>query len=622
VGDGSVQGAASLLFAAALSAGGYLQAPPNAAYQLGTGDFTVEAWVCTAAPGGSGTLVGRKGTAGGPGNGGFLLVLGPDGTLKLATDNGFGYFQVVTAATAAGDGTWHFVAGVRQGASLTIYVDGIAQPGTSSGNGVPPLNVSNSQPLTLGTVAQTQEPYRYLTGQLDAVALWTGARSPATIAADMNTRFTGREAGLAGFWGFDFRDGRDTSPTAGDAAVTGNVTFLPPGAPIGEAITQAPVVTLVADDGQQVTATWTPVQQPMVTGYQLRLFDETGQPVSSAQGPGTQNSVPAPPAGSYSVQAQALGAGLTGPWSAAVPVVTAAPGDLSVAVTDTGIFASWNAASGAAGYRLALLAGGTAVETSDGTTTSGQVAIPADHTPAYTVAVRGQVGSPPVSTGPWSPAVPVLLAAPRLISVSYDGQNVEASWTALSPAPSGGYLAAVFSGAATVASAPGADSTAAIPATLAPGTAYVVQVRALEGQCQGPWSAPAPVLTTAPSGLVGGAIGGRVAARWQAASGATGYEAALSANATWGAPQPTETPAITFGGSIAAGTSYLVRARIVTGISSGPWADPVPGPFLRSGTVRYDGIGRMTSIEFPGVATTTYAYDAAGNITEVTVVPV
>ncbi len=606
-------------FAALTASQGYLQAPSSAAYQLGTGDFTLEAWVRGTSPGGSGTLIARKSSQGGPGNGGFLLVLRPDGTLKLATDDGTGFFQVVTSATTAADGSWHFVAAVRQGTGLSVLVDGQPVAGQTSGTRPPPLNVNSGEPLTIATTLQTQEQYRFWTGQLDAVALWSGARSPATIAADMNTRFTGLEAGLLGFWGFDFRDGRDTSPTRGDAAVTGNVTFVPPGAPIGQAITVAPAITSVADDGQNVAAAWSPVQQPLVTGYRMTLFTENGQPVSSADGPGTSGSVPAPSPGSYYVQARALGTGIEGPWSTAVVVVTAVPAGLAVAVTDTTITASWSAAPPASGYRLALLAGGSSVETSDGSTTTGQLPVPADHAPAYTVSVRGQIGSPPVSTGPWSPAVPVLLAAPELVSVGYDGAAVQVQWNALSPPPPAGYTAAVFAGQNQVASAPAAGTSAQITVTLDPATAYVVRVQALASSSSGPWSAPVPVLTAIPSGLTGGAIGGQVAARWQAAAGQVSYEAAVQTSGTWGAPQPAATPAITFPGAIAAGAIYAVRARIVAGISSGPWSAAVPGPFLRSGTAAYDGIGRLTSIDFPGVATTTYAYDAAGNITEAAV---
>jgi Concanavalin A-like lectin/glucanases superfamily len=112
-------------YAAVLAGNAYLEAPPIGVYQLGRGDFTIEAWIRTASAGGSGTVIARKGSPGGPNDGGFLLVVRPDGTIKLATDNGFAYFEGITVATAVNDARWHHVAAVRHGASIQVYLDGL-----------------------------------------------------------------------------------------------------------------------------------------------------------------------------------------------------------------------------------------------------------------------------------------------------------------------------------------------------------------------------------------------------------------------------------------------------------------------------------------------------------------
>jgi hypothetical protein len=72
----------------------------------------------------SGTVISRKATEGGAGNGGFLLVIKPGGLIKLATDNGFGFYEINTVATHISDGNWHFLTGVRQNSQLSVYVDG------------------------------------------------------------------------------------------------------------------------------------------------------------------------------------------------------------------------------------------------------------------------------------------------------------------------------------------------------------------------------------------------------------------------------------------------------------------------------------------------------------------
>lgn len=605
-------------FAAVTTSRAYFQAPSNAAYQFGTRDFTVEAWIRTAAPGGSGTIMSRKGAAGGSNKGGFLFVLRPDGTLKLATDDGFGFFEFDSEPTAANDGNWHFVAGVRQGATLSVLVDGRPVTGQNRGAGKPPLNIDNSQPLTLAGTLQTEEPYPFFSGWLDGVALWSGARSPAMVAADMGVRFTGREAGLSGFWGFDFRDGRDTSLVLGDAVENGSIGYLPPGAPIGSAITVAPTLTRVADDGHTVTAAWTVVQQPLVTGYRMTLFDAAGQPVDSWEGTGTQGSLAAPQQpGAYTIRAQAMGLTTAGPLSDPLPVVTEAPANLMVIVSDTAIDATWTALAPATGYRLELTVNGTVVETGDFANPAGTLPIPADRGLDYRVVVGGQAGPNGISTGPWSPPVPAMPAAPTITELTFDGHQARLTWTAPTPSPRTGFVAALFADGSQLAMTQTSDLTATLGVQPQPGITYTMRVASMTGASRGAFSAPVTLVTVVPTALVAGAIGNQVAARWAAASGQSGYEAALSAEGVWGTPQHSATPSVTFTGTIAAGKLYTVRARVASGVSSGPWSAAVPGPFLRSGTVVYDDIGRMTDVVLPGIATSSYTYDADGNITKV-----
>src|SRR6185437_3155462 len=110
---------------------------------------------------------------------------------KIATDNGSGYFQALTGPTAASDGRWHHVAAVRQGAGLQVYVDGLPVSATTSGNAAPPLDIGDSLPLSIGTTAQTSEPYRQFGGYLAEVSFWNTARDAAAVWSDMHTVLTG-----------------------------------------------------------------------------------------------------------------------------------------------------------------------------------------------------------------------------------------------------------------------------------------------------------------------------------------------------------------------------------------------------------------------------------------------
>ncbi|HYD99621.1 MAG TPA: LamG-like jellyroll fold domain-containing protein [Alphaproteobacteria bacterium] len=212
-----------------LHGGGYLYADPSPAFNFGAGDLTVEAWIKSFS---GGTVVARKGTEGGPGNGGFLLVVRPDGTLKFATDNGFGFFEADSVPVAVIDGVWHHVAAVRQGATITIYVDGEPVQATYRGNAGPPLDVNNGLRLTIGTADQVQEPYRAFNGALAEIRLWSRARSAEEIAAGLSRRLAPGEDGLAGYWPGEFGLTVDVSANRAATHAAGMVTTATDGPPI------------------------------------------------------------------------------------------------------------------------------------------------------------------------------------------------------------------------------------------------------------------------------------------------------------------------------------------------------------------------------------------------------
>jgi hypothetical protein len=204
-----------------LVTGASLQTLPSSSFSFGTGDFTLMGMVDSQQ---GGTLVARKGTAGGTGNGGFLLVVNPDSSVKFATDDGFGYFQVVTAATGILDGGCHTVAGIRSGAELSIVIDGIVIAATASGGGTSPLNVDNTLPLTIGCTQQSQEPNNQLLGDVMNVSVWNAALSGDLLVKAAFARIAGDEPGLQGYWTLDATT-NDLSQNNNPANMVGAVTF-------------------------------------------------------------------------------------------------------------------------------------------------------------------------------------------------------------------------------------------------------------------------------------------------------------------------------------------------------------------------------------------------------------
>jgi YD repeat-containing protein len=212
-------------YALQLQSTAYMVAPWNSLYDFGNGNFTVEAWI---KPSGAGTIISRKSAQGDVGNGGFLLVLKPDGSFKLATDNGLGFFEIDSQATSVLNGAWHHIAGVRDGANLYLYLDSALLSSTPRGNATPPLNVNNNLRMVIGATDQSQEPYIHYTGLISDVRVWSVVRSQAQIVGSMTTDLNSNELGLVGYWKFD-GNGNDASSIQNTAIPSGSVTYVTSG---------------------------------------------------------------------------------------------------------------------------------------------------------------------------------------------------------------------------------------------------------------------------------------------------------------------------------------------------------------------------------------------------------
>jgi len=146
VGDAQISTAQSKFGGSSIAfdgSGDYLSATPNAAYAVGTGDFTVEAWIYpTSFPNTYQTVAATRGISGS--TTAWNWSVKSDGTFIVYT-NTFSYQGTNTGAVALN--TWSHVALVRSGTDLQVYVDGVANKAT-------PMTVSNNftdQNLWIGT---------------------------------------------------------------------------------------------------------------------------------------------------------------------------------------------------------------------------------------------------------------------------------------------------------------------------------------------------------------------------------------------------------------------------------------------------------------------------------------
>ena len=182
---------------------------------------------------------------------------------------------------------WHHAALVRQGTTLSIYLDGAFEASTNNYTVATPSGVAEA-PFLIG-------PAFY--GSLAEVRLWNVARTEAEIAASKDKRLVGTEDHLIGYWPLD-EGGTSVAPVnkvTGIAATNVTVTVADmsrtvgynQGAGLGTAayeddaglaLTPVPsagtVYTTTASGGKWSEIAWTPSTPVSGTGAKIVLAGE------------------------------------------------------------------------------------------------------------------------------------------------------------------------------------------------------------------------------------------------------------------------------------------------------------------------------------------------------------
>lgn len=207
-------------YSISLNKNSLVTAPAASQYNLGVGDFTVEAWVSTTS---GGTVISRKPYDGCAENGGFLLVVKSTGVVKLATDDGYGFYEVNTETISnLLDGAYHHVLGLRRGTELEIYIDFKKVNATVRTDRFAGLNINNRIRLAIGFTDQTQEEYNHFIGKIGEVRLWSIPKTYTDADEWKNTDYVSH--GLIGMYSFDQKRGDDYSTTNNEVSFQ-NVSF-------------------------------------------------------------------------------------------------------------------------------------------------------------------------------------------------------------------------------------------------------------------------------------------------------------------------------------------------------------------------------------------------------------
>jgi hypothetical protein len=151
------------------------------AYQFGTGDFSVSFWVNFAALENNTDGMFHKDDYGEDGttNGWLFNIDGGGGGVGwLVRDFGAGQTEHARSATVNFDiDTWYHLAGVREGSTLRLYVDGTLVAETTGAL----VNVSNTVGLDIGSLSAGSP--QFFNGKIDDVRLYNHALNAGEVIA-------------------------------------------------------------------------------------------------------------------------------------------------------------------------------------------------------------------------------------------------------------------------------------------------------------------------------------------------------------------------------------------------------------------------------------------------------
>ena len=157
-----------------------------------------------------------------PTSSGYMLRAGGNGAVNFVVANS-GWHELTTPDNTITLDTWFHIAGVYNGTTSKIYIDGIEIASTNIAMG----NIGNSN-FNVNLGRDPQDTNRGLDAALDEVRIWNIARTAEQINGSKNCELQGTETGLVAY--YNFNQGADSSTntsetTAIDLTGTNNGTL-------------------------------------------------------------------------------------------------------------------------------------------------------------------------------------------------------------------------------------------------------------------------------------------------------------------------------------------------------------------------------------------------------------
>jgi hypothetical protein len=207
-----------------VSEGSHVHSPEGHTFDLNPNSLTVEAWIKHSEQSEPDAVLISKGATGS--NPSFelsLVGMGEDVRVRfvVAAEE----YSVVSSIGAAA-GVWTHIAGVYDGAHISVYVDGELAGSKAYSGGVPPT----AAPLRLGAAGDGSRGFG---GLIDEVRIWNNERSAAAINHTMYRTLAGDENGLVAYYPFsagtsDVVGGPHLVPVYGARVINNSVFPVPP----------------------------------------------------------------------------------------------------------------------------------------------------------------------------------------------------------------------------------------------------------------------------------------------------------------------------------------------------------------------------------------------------------
>lgn len=434
-----------------------------------------------------------------------------------------------------------------------------------------PRGWSARVPVVVGTVAVDRVETDPVSGA--PTLHWTAGDDEFLVRLDVNGAGAGRERSITGW------TSPVPQPPAGACAVAavavvrrhGGAVSVGPYGPRLLLPTHRPALLAVGFAGERLHAEWS--ASAGAEGYRVSvlhggqvLWQHTTDAVTTSleeplpRSPGRTNGGDGRPA--CAVVVQAVGAAGSGPPSAPLPVLFAAPRVTGVRSDGATVSVDVTPPPGPAptGYDLTLLRDGAAVRTATpGVAPTLSLPLPdvVVREATYTVSVRARAGR---SAGPAATA-PAVLTAPRLSSVVC-GTELAVTATMAARAADPRMEAMLRTGGSAVSKHLDAGSSAVFPVPGGDGP-VTLAVRAVDGVATGPWCEPVPAVTGRVDLTAVDVDADRVTLTWDGREGAT-FRATVGRNSVVTAERTAQLP-------LEHGAATATVAE-VAGVATGPIA--------------------------------------------------